>query len=40
MADGPTDEVLNEATRASVYNVESYRIHDPFLNKELLIPAW
>jgi iron complex transport system ATP-binding protein len=40
VADGPTEEVVNEAILTSVYNVESYRIYDPYLNKELLIPRW
>lgn len=39
-AEGPTGEVVNEAVLQSVYNVESYRIRDPYLGKELLIPVW
>ncbi|NLZ76796.1 MAG: ABC transporter ATP-binding protein [Spirochaetales bacterium] len=37
---GPTAEVVTEEILKSVYGVESHRIFDPRLDKELLIPAW
>lgn len=40
VTEGPTDEVVTEAVLKEVYNIESHRLFDPTLGKQLLIPRW